>query len=113
LASLDTPRVWGAEGLAPLSNRFVGNGYSTFSQEIFDISQTRGKPVIQPWAAQPLTKVFPYRFCASLSDSRQLCDLWREIPASREIIEYSGLSDRASFAVAKPLCRGGYRFDSA
>jgi hypothetical protein len=48
LAFLDTPCVLGAEGLAPLSNRFVGNGYPTFSQEIFDILKTQGEPVIQP-----------------------------------------------------------------
>ena len=48
LEFLDTPRVLGAEGLAPLSNRFVGNGYPTFSQEVFDISKTQGGPVIEP-----------------------------------------------------------------
>ena len=47
LAFLDTPCVLGAEGLAPLSNRFVGNGYPTFSQEVFDISKTQGEPVIE------------------------------------------------------------------
>ena len=47
LACLDTSRVLGAEGLAPLSNRFVGNGYPTFSQEVFDISKTQGEPVIE------------------------------------------------------------------
>ena len=48
LAFLDTSRVLGAEGLAPLSNRLVGNDYPTFSQEVFDISKTQGEPVIEP-----------------------------------------------------------------
>jgi hypothetical protein len=48
LAFLDTPGVLGAESFAPLSNRFIGNAYPTFSQEIFDISKTQGEPVIQP-----------------------------------------------------------------
>jgi len=40
LAFLDAPRVLGPERSTPLTNRFVGNGYPTFSQEIFDIAKT-------------------------------------------------------------------------
>jgi hypothetical protein len=52
LAFFDTAGELGAEGSPPLANRLLGHRYTTFGQEIFDILEAQGEPVIEPYGAR-------------------------------------------------------------
>ena len=52
LAFLYAAGELGAEGSPPLANRLLGHRYTTFGQEIFDIPEAQGEPMVKPYRSR-------------------------------------------------------------
>jgi hypothetical protein len=44
----EAPRVGEAECLTPMPHDFVRHGYAAWREEVFDVAETEGKPVVEP-----------------------------------------------------------------